>query len=576
MPTNKNFLDEINKLSFIYSDSKDKTPQLLTAAFGPLGAPLAEGAWSLFSGKNNDFVLRPFHTFTTEQQQEIITKYQIPDEETVIFAADFLQIVLITDKRIIWDDEDNEEEYYSAKWEDIIKISYNNKCFWIKFDSSEQVSIPSEWFWGGNDVVANKQCQIARILTKAASLYNEKSNEERNIENAILEAETMEEASVLLDKYFPKEKDEQKHLLFKEILWFKNLLDELFKDSNSLTEIERLNLLEQELNNRQEINRAKSLLNRLKLTPFYSDGIGEYYLVLLYTVDLSNQTRNTIWQVYKETSSLDFWNNFSKKFNDNFAQLPYKERKLIMPLEELPGNLPTSFCVFDIQNMPKISFPLGHPQLNELYIAHPLVPNRYLPLKSYQLNLLEEQVREFSEIMQALGATETHVKLLNNSLQDTRSEKQIHGGVKGRYMEHNLNIEGESRRKRIQIDELKHQFEREQVFRPTKAPYIPDNLVWYPHFESWQQLARQRFNGALYYKDSLSTINNQLINSNEQKNLCVEYENIFVGVGAQGQFSIEEAITNNTQVTIELECKFAPLENLPAIQHSKNESVHDN
>lgn len=58
-------------------------------------------------------------------------------------------------------------------------------------------------------------------------------------------------------------------------------------------------------------------------------------------------------------------------------------------MDELPG---------------EITFPVGHPQANTLYYAHPLRP-MYLPFENAQLLLFYEKVHEICRLFQCLGAT---------------------------------------------------------------------------------------------------------------------------------------------------------------------------
>ena len=50
-------------------------------------------------------------------------------------------------------------------------------------------------------------------------------------------------------------------------------------------------------------------------------------------------------------------------------------------------------------------FPLGHPQPG-LYVAHPILTDRYYPIERYEEMLFMEKVHEFCWLVQCLGATE--------------------------------------------------------------------------------------------------------------------------------------------------------------------------
>ena len=58
---------------------------------------------------------------------------------------------------------------------------------------------------------------------------------------------------------------------------------------------------------------------------------------------------------------------------------------------------------------------MGHPVVNQLYVGHPYIPSKYIPFENYELELIEDKIREFSQIMQYLGATEINIESVNSS-----------------------------------------------------------------------------------------------------------------------------------------------------------------
>lgn len=55
---------------------------------------------------------------------------------------------------------------------------------------------------------------------------------------------------------------------------------------------------------------------------------------------------------------------------------------------------------------PDIKFPLGRPQTNTLYVAHPKKTNEYIPYDDSDEYLFMDRVRELKRILLSLGATE--------------------------------------------------------------------------------------------------------------------------------------------------------------------------
>lgn len=146
-----------------------------------------------------------------------------------------------------------------------------------------------------------------------------------------------------------------------------------------MPESERIKLMPQLLEETHQTQQAKNYLKVLENTNWddYSgskwEELGVMYVLLKYLYDCSNSTRKMAYTMKEENENL--WKDFAKKYNENFIKLPYQERKLIVPMEELPAELPDSFCALNINDMPNITFPFGHPQPDKIYIGHPLRPN---------------------------------------------------------------------------------------------------------------------------------------------------------------------------------------------------------
>ena len=106
---------------------------------------------------------------------------------------------------------------------------------------------------------------------------------------------------------------------------------------------------------------------------------------------------------------------FENEYTQHFLEQPYNERKLIVPVQSYTDLSQKKLAVVDINNLPAINFPMGHPVANQLYVGHPYIPSKYIPFENYELELIEDKIREFSQIMQYLGATEINIESVNSS-----------------------------------------------------------------------------------------------------------------------------------------------------------------
>lgn len=125
-------------------------------------------------------------------------------------------------------------------------------------------------------------------------------------------------------------------------------------------------------------------------------------------------------------------------------------------------------------------FPPGHPVLDHAYAAHPIVTDQYLPVASFHPKLFEQRVSELMTLFAALGSHQTRITCREGSFSA--------GGI--RLESTVLKAPGAATAEsRTGSERLAH---FEETYRPTGIPAIPSDLVWFPHEDSWKQLARRR------------------------------------------------------------------------------------
>lgn len=135
------------------------------------------------------------------------------------------------------------------------------------------------------------------------------------------------------------------------------------------------------------------------------------------------------------------------------------------------------------------SFPVGHPLIDHVYVGHPLVVGRYLPLASFHAELFEEKMQELTHLLVALGARSIQVSC-NQGYQ-----KDYEGGI--RYTSASIKS-GSLRGRKRKTKQSKVEFE--ETYSPAEdfKPGVPDNLIWYDKEYNWQALVKKR----MYYSPS--------------------------------------------------------------------------
>lgn len=278
-------------------------------------------------------------------------------------------------------------------------------------------------------------------------------------------------------------------------------------------------------------------------------------------VNATNQTSPDGKTLLKDEAFEDF-KSLEQKYVKTFLNLPYNERKVLMPVKQYTDLGQDHLSLLDVKNMPNIAFPIGHPIANELYVGHPLVPSKYLPFESYQLELVEDKVREFCQLAQCLGATEIAIECLNSSVSDntTSGKQNVKGNVDTWY-----DVSGGHSKeyKYHMIEELSKSISLHQTFQPKVKPYVPEGLVWYENEPSWQRLVSQRINGGLSsHEERIETKKSQMLEGRELTELKAEVKSLIVDMGMDFDKTEELKFTQQVNAVLSIKVSFAPIQQL--------------
>lgn len=252
-----------------------------------------------------------------------------------------------------------------------------------------------------------------------------------------------------------------------------------------------------------------------------------------------------------------------KEYCSHFLELPYNERKILMPVKEYSDLMVDHIAVLDINLLEKIDFPIGHPIANQLYIGHPYTAHKYLPFENYQLELIEDKVREFCHIAGCLGATEISIDSNNSSSSNMSSNRtsDINGGVDYKLVSAKGGVT--KNKKTNIIEEINKVISLHQTFTPTKKPYIPNDTVWYQNEPSWQRLFEQRMNsGICEHEERIEVRKSQMVDNNELTEVKAELQYLFAKANLNWNSSIEEKFALQENAILSIHVKFAPLASL--------------
>ncbi len=323
---------------------------------------------------------------------------------------------------------------------------------------------------------------------------------------------------------------------------------------------------------------------------------GGYGVIIDKTVEESIEFLDQLntWEYSKESSwedndeMLDFYAD--ELMNDIqltkdkfiFSLQPYHDRQFIFTVRDLDhiggcyDETDNIKYVFPLDELPKdISFPMGHPQANTLYYAHPLRPV-YLPFENAQLTLFYEKVQEMCRLFQCLGATKITARCLKGNKVSSNvmasSAVSAEGGYKiisgsgGVKNQTNASADSETRDEMFMT----------QTFSPYKAPYCPKDLVWTKKDPELLSLIKQRMEGGLLdFTKRVSSYETSNMSQNLITDVKAAFQNLMGNVSANYSASVDTTFSSTQETEWEISVEFKPLDELPSVSESMNYSEQD-
>lgn len=225
--------------------------------------------------------------------------------------------------------------------------------------------------------------------------------------------------------------------------------------------------------------------------------------------------------------------------------------------------------IFTINQLhPDIEFPLGRPQPG-LYMAHPIKTEQYFPMKNAEETLFMEKVREFSWLVQCLGARE--VSFHSNKGMSVSEGLGSSMNVEANVGIKSVNVGGSygnssrydgSRGYRQQVECVQH-------FDPKKKAYCPDDLVWLDSDPAWKDLIKQRLNGnMLDYTYKISSSETCQMSSSEKDEVKANFEYMMVKVNGSYNSEKDNTFSSIQDTEWSIHVEFAPMSELKEDEHS--------
>lgn len=244
------------------------------------------------------------------------------------------------------------------------------------------------------------------------------------------------------------------------------------------------------------------------------------YITLLGEPQLQSKTNilNLLDSLEEELKADGIW--------DNFTSQPLAARKFIIPIEDeqIGGCDANHITTLRMSNIPSdISFSTGFPIPQIIYMAHPIINSRYLPMETSSDEIFIEQVNEYVQILQCLGAEEIKIDYIKGMTEEECMAKYNTSHFGGTIKMFSGSLDFEESNEAHKTEERSLKMSRTYRFNPSKQPYLPKELIWYSHKKEWQNLVLQRKEGNLLeYTDEFSTNEIACISKSEQARINAE------------------------------------------------------
>ena len=415
-------------------------------------APIDEVAKAFMNGVRDKHIVCMMTNISDTAKASIRDNFNIDIHEQILFFNDTSffgnknQGIVITNKRLAWIPDNDEEDVYSFAFNDIERVEYREMhiYLWGYGNDEDNVSLPLDHFFSFNGetsaVKADAQ-KIAAVLNKMVTVAgHEEETTPLEIIESYLDNNEADKAIQCINEILSStdftDDDETKSIYYYYLglAYVQKMTEQLDVDIAAGSEqiSEEVHRYDDAMNSafREALVHCSDDEFRCKI----------YYFNALYCSNLFQSRQMALaamespdFEIKQEAK--DIYMNMTKNLVEDpafFSKIPYNIRKFIFVLgteKQLPGcydkegNIQFVFTLNDLPT--SIQFPVGHPQANTLYIGHPFKPATYLPFENATEQLFMDRVHELCYLGQCLGANEIRIKRLRGLDTASSEAKQL-------------------------------------------------------------------------------------------------------------------------------------------------------
>jgi len=301
-----------------------------------------------------------------------------------------------------------------------------------------------------------------------------------------------------------------------------------------------------------------------------------YYDSLIPALRAANEDKNNSFQLQNLI-------NTYIEYQDNFFSIPQNRRKFVVITDEFYGVPKKGFLMLlkdyaledthplyhsidtSMITIPDgMSFPVGHPIVNNVYVVHPYNDKFYIPVEEHEEYLFNDRIDEFKTLVQAFGATEIKFskehRLKVNQNQSRSLDVNADVGIKT----HGAKVDYNKTNERNNYNNNELTYETSQRSTPILKPYIPKKMVWYAKETTWQRMFKQRTGGnnLLGIEEIISSKSHKTVSSNEIMDINIGLKAFFVKAAVHVKKEIKSSISEEEEMVQKISVTFASVDQL--------------
>lgn len=259
---------------------------------------------------------------------------------------------------------------------------------------------------------------------------------------------------------------------------------------------------------------------------------------------------------------------------EKFMELPCLQRRFLYlisgDIDSRLHELPEDIYVLPIDYLPTNMDFIGAPKEQTLYVCHPYNQRLYIPFDKYELELFRDEKKEFMWIMECLGAKRIAFGDDDSSNDESNynEEMKVNGGIGYNDGKTNVKAKGgyDTGNNGSSIYEDTDKSDEGKVFeRSNIYPYIPKDVVWYPHRQEWQRNCVSRLEGRLSKADfSLASTSTEMISDSNRKKIEAELEVMIVSLNGNYETTANQSKSKKHEYSCNCHVEFYSINDYPS------------